>query len=252
MGNMYGIGFARVQNTDPDKPYYDLDPANVGKMVFSSQGRPIPTTERIKLGNYNPDWLAGINNTFSFKGVRLGFLFDIRQGGEVYSETQTVGREGGIIVETLQGRENGYYPQAAVQADPELLGAPKGTYVIGDGVVENPDGTFSKNEHRVLPRQWHSAWTGGRSIAEGVIYDASFVKLREVQLGYTFPDKIFGKLPFRSVSITFVGRNLALWTDVPHVDPEVMSYKEGTALPGIEYMSIPSSRSYGVNVSMKF
>ncbi len=252
MGDMYGIGFARVQNSDPSKPYYSANGQFVGEMVFDTQGRPVRTTERIKLGNYNPDWMAGISNTFTFKGFKVGVLFDMRYGGEVYSETQTVGREGGIIVETLEGRENGYYPQSSVATDPLLLNAPAGTYVIGDGVVSNGDGTFSVNERRVLPRQWHSAWTGGRSIAEGVIYDASFVKLRELQIGYAFPDKLFTKTPFRSVTIAFVGRNLALWTDVPHIDPEVMSYTGGTALPGIEYMSIPSSRSYGVNVGLKF
>ncbi len=252
MGDMYGIGFARVQNADPAKPYYDATGQFVGQMVFDAQGRPIRTTDRIKLGNYNPDWLAGINNSFQYKGIRLGFLVDIRQGGEVYSETQTVGREGGIIVETLEGRENGYYPQASVVNDPQLLNAPEGTYVIGEGVQQNGDGTFRVNDRRVLPRQWHTAWTGGRNIAEGVIYDASFVKLRELQLGYTIPDKVFGKTPFRSVTITLVGRNLALWTDVPHIDPEVMSFTGGTALPGIEYMSIPSSRSYGFNIGIKF
>lgn len=259
MGDMYGIGFVRVQNTDPDAPYYDPTGEFVGQMVYTSAnasgsggGRPIATTQRIKLGNYNPDWMAGIYNTFAYKGVKLGVLFDIRQGGKVYSETQTVGREGGIIIETLEGRENGYYPQASAQADPQLLNAPVGTYVIGEGVVQNENGSFSPNTGRVLPRQWHSAWTGGRSIAEGVIYDASFVKLREVQISYTLPDKIFKGTPFRSVSLALVGRNLALWTDVPHVDPEVMSYSGGTALPGIEYMSIPSSRSYGFNIGIRF
>jgi hypothetical protein len=252
MGDMYGIGFARVQSSDPSKPYYDASGQFTGQMVFNSQGRPIATTDRIKLGNYNPDWLAGITNTFSYKGVRLSFLLDVRHGGIVYSETQTVGREGGIIIETLQGRENGYYPQASVLADPQLLNAPVGTYVVGEGVVQNPDGTFRVNDIRVLPRQWHTAWTGGRRIAEGVVYDASFVKLREVQIGYTFSNKVFGNHRIQSVSIALVGRNLALWTDVPHIDPEVMSYTGGTALPGIEYMSIPSSRSIGFNLSLKF
>lgn len=252
MGDMYGIGFARVQNTDPSKPYYDASGEHVGQIVFSSTGRPIATTERIKLGNYNPDWLMGINNTFTYKGVKLGVLFDIRQGGKVYSFTQTVGREGGILIETLEGRENGYYPQDQVIADPQLLNAPEGTYVIGKGVVQNTDGSFSTNTTRLLPRQWHSAWTGGRAIAEGVMFDASFVKLREVQIGYTLPNKMLNKTPFRNVNIALVGRNLALWTDVPHIDPETMSYAGGTALPGIEYMAIPSSRSYGFNIDLKF
>ncbi len=238
MGDMYGIGFVRVQSTDKNAPYYDGTGKYTGQMVFNN-GRPIPTTQRIKLGNYNPDWLAGINNTFSYKNFRLSFLFDIRHGGKVYSETQTVGREGGIIVETLEGRADGYD-----------LTKP-GNGVIGQGVVLNTDGSFSPNTVKRTAREWHTAWTGGRSIAEGVMYDASFVKLREVQLGFTIPDKLFRGTPFRGATISLVGRNLALWTKVPHVDPEVMSYSGGTALPGIEYMSIPSSRSFGVNLSFK-
>ncbi len=239
MGDMYGIGFARVQNTDKNKPYYDASGQYVGEMVFSN-GRPVPTTERIKLGNYNPDWQAGVYNTFTYKGFKLGFLFDIRYGGKLYSETQTVGREGGIITETLEGRADGYDTTKA------------GNGVVGVGVVRNADGSFSPNAKKVTAREWHTAWTAGRSIAEGVIYDASFVKLREVQIGYALPKRLLEKTPFQQCAITFVGRNLLVWSDVPHVDPEVMSFTGGTALPGIEYMSIPSSRSYGVNLSLKF
>jgi TonB-linked SusC/RagA family outer membrane protein len=238
MGDMYGIGFARVQNADASKPYYDGSGQYVGQMVFNN-GRPVPTTNRIKLGNYNPDWLAGINNRFSYKGVQVSFLFDIRQGGEIYSETQTVGREGGIIIETLEGRADGY----------DL--AKPGNGVIGNGVIQVSPGVFKPNDVKRTAREWHTAWTGGRNIAEGVIYDASFVKLRELQFGYSLPDRWFGKTPFRGAVITLVGRNLFLWSDVPHIDPETMSYSGGTALPGIEYMAIPSTRSYGVNLSFK-
>jgi hypothetical protein len=83
------------------------------------------------------------------------------------------------------------------------------------------------------------------------MYDASFIKLRELQIGYTIPDKVWGKLPFRGDNISFVGRNLFLWDRVPHVDPENMSYSGGTALPGIEFMALPSARSYGFNIRVK-
>lgn len=240
MGSLFGIGFARVQNTNPAAPYYDASGKYTGQMVFASNGRPIRTTNRIYLGNYNPDWLMGLGNSFNFKGIKLSVLFDIRQGGKLYSETQTVGREGGIIIETLQGRANGY----------DLTQTGNG--VIGQGVVQNPDGTFTPNTTKVTAREWHTAWTGGRAIAEGVMFDASFIKLREVQLGYTFPDKWFVKTPFRAINLSLVGRNLLLWDKVPHVDPENMSYTGGTALPGIENMSMPTSRSYGINLSLKF
>lgn len=240
MGSMFGIGFARVQSTDKNAPYYDASGQYSGQMVFGTNGRPIRTTNRIYLGNYNPDWLLGIGNSFTFKGIKLSMLFDTRQGGKLYSETQTVGREGGIIIETLEGRANGYD-----------LSLP-GNGVIGQGVIQNSNGTFSPNTTKVAAREWHTAWTGGRNIAEGVMFDASFVKLREVQIGYSFPDKWFKKTPFRAVNLSLVGRNLMVWDNVPHIDPENMSYSGGTALPGIENMSMPTTRSYGLNLSFKF
>lgn len=240
MGDLYGIGFARAQNTNPTAPYYDASGKFVGQMVFdANNGRPIRTTNRIKLGNYNPDFLLGIMNGFNYKGVNLSFLFDIRSGGNLYSETQTVGREGGIIVESLEGRADGY----------DLTKAGNG--IVGKGAVF-VNGVAQENTRKVAAREWHTAWTGGRGIAEGVMYDASFVKLRELQMGYTIPDKFWGKLPLRSVNISLVGRNLLLWDKVPHIDPENMSYSGGTALPGIENMAIPSSRSYGINLNVKF
>ncbi|WP_207632726.1 SusC/RagA family TonB-linked outer membrane protein [Foetidibacter luteolus] len=239
MGDLYGIGFARVQSSDASAPYYDASGKFAGQMVFAANGRPVATTNVMKLGNYNPDWLMGIGNSFNYKGVRLSFLFDIRQGGELYSLTQTVGREGGIIAETLEGRADGYD-----------LSKP-GNGVIGQGVVQNNDGSFTENTTKLTAREWHTAWTAGRNIAEGVMYSASFVKLRELQIGYTISDKVFGKLPFKGVTVSLVGRNLLLWDNVPHVDPENMSYSGGTALPGIEYMSIPTTRSYGINLSFK-
>lgn len=239
MGDMYGIGFARVQNTDASAPYYDVKGEFTGKMVFDANGRPVRTVKRIKLGNYNPDWLMGISNRFNYKSFSISFLFDIRSGGELYSETQTVGREGGIIMETLEGRATGY----------DL--SQNGNGVIGAGVVASAGG-FVPNTKKVSAREWHSAYTGGRGIAEGVMYDASFVKLRELQVGFAIPVRILAKLPFTAASISLVGRNLWLKDNVPHVDPETMSYSGGTALPGIENMAIPSTRSMGVNLSLKF
>jgi len=238
MGDMYGIGFARVQNTNPAGAHYEASGKNVGQIVFSN-GRPVRTTDRIEMGNYNPDWLAGINNTLTYNNFKLSFLFDIRTGGEIYSHTQTVGREGGIMIETLEGRADGYD-----------LSKP-GNGVIGKGVML-VNGQYVENDVKRTAREWHTAYTAGRNIAEGVMFDASFVKLREFQVGYNFSPQVLKKSPFKSATLSIVGRNLALWSNVPHVDPEVMSFTGGTALPGIEHMSIPSSRSFGVNLSLKF
>lgn len=248
MGDIYGIGFERV-SSDPSSPYYDPTGKYVGQIVFNNVGKPLATTTQIKLGNYNPDFLAGLQNNFSFKGIQLGILFDIRSGGEIYSHTQTVGREGGIIAETLEGRENGYY---ANSSDPLMLNAPAGTYVVGEGVVRNADGSFSPNTRRLTAREWHTSITLGRRLVEGMVYDASFVKLRELRLGFNVPSKMLGKLPVRDLSFSVVGRNLALWTDVPHVDPETASTSGGTIIPGVESVALPSTRSIGFNLNFKF
>lgn len=238
MGDMYGIGFQRV-SADPNSPYYDPTGQFVGQVVYS-QGKPVATSSLVKLGNYNPDWLGGISNTFTFKGVTLGVLFDIRSGGEVYSHTQTVGREGGQISETLEGRADGYDLNVT------------GNGVIGEGVVKNADGTFSANNVKLSAREWHSSYTLGRRLIEGVIYDASFVKLREARIGYTFPNRMWGKAPIRDLSISIVGRNLALWTEVPHIDPETSSTSGGTVIPGVESVALPSTRSWGFNLNCRF
>lgn len=243
MGDMYGIGFQRV-SADPLNDYYDPTGQYVGQVIYNSEGKPLATPTTIKLGNYNPDWLAGIYNTLSYKGLTFGFLFDIRQGGEIYSHTQTVGREGGTLTETLEGRADGYD-----------LSVP-GNGVIGEGVVAVTNGEgkvtgFSPNTTKLGAREWHTSVTLGRRLIEGMIYDASFVKLREVKLGYTLPNKILKGIPIRDVTVSFVGRNLALWTDVPHVDPETASTDGRTIIPGVESVAIPSTRSYGFNLNFK-
>lgn len=243
MGDMYGIGYLRVSG-DPASPYYDPTGEHVGEVIYNTQGKPLPTVTTIKLGNYNPDWLAGVYNNLKFKGLSFGFLFDIRQGGEVYSQTQTVGREGGIISETLEGRPNGY----------DLTLPENG--VVGPGVVAVTDGggnitSFTPNATKLSAREWHSSITLGRRIKEPMVYDASFVKLREVKFGYTLPNAIMRGLPFRDVNISLVGRNLMVWTEVPHIDPETASSAGGTIIPGVESVAIPSARSYGFNLSFK-
>ncbi len=237
MGDMYGIGYQRV-SADKNSPYYDPTGQFVGQIVYN-QGKPVATPNLIKLGNYNPDWLGGIYNTFTFKGVSLGVLFDIRSGGEVYSHTQVVGREGGQIVETLEGRADGYDLNV------------EGNGVIGDGVVQTADG-FTPNTVKLSAREWHTSYTLGRRLIEGAIYDASFVKLRETRIGYTFPNRIWGKTNLRDLSVNIVGRNLALWTKVPHIDPETSSTAGGTVIPGVESVALPSTRSWGINLNCRF
>lgn len=230
MGNIYGAGFSRVE--DPASEYF-------GEIIHTTTGTPI-TNPTLKLqGNYNPDWMLGLQNNLNYKGFNLGFLFDFRYGGIVVSRTKTIGSTSGQLEETLFGRENGY----------DL--AAEGNGIISPGVIKNADGSFSPNTVKISSRNWHNRYYE-RNNVEAALYDATFLKLREVTIGYTIPRSILGKLPIQDVKISLVGRNLALWTENPHFDPETMAMGGGTLIPGVEDMSFPSTRSYGFNLNVKF
>jgi TonB-linked SusC/RagA family outer membrane protein len=178
------------------------------------------------LGNYTPDWIGGISNEFSYKGVSMSFLIDMRKGGDLYSMTTTWGRYAGILEETLIGREGG---------------------IVGDGVMMADDGTYVPN-NVVVDAETYNKAAYVNDIAAGSIFDGTFVKLREIKLGYTF--KKIGNTPFKDVNISLVGRNLAiLYTTVPHIDPET-AFSNGN-LQGLEFGQLPSTRSYGFSVSFK-
>lgn len=220
MGDIYGAVFQRHE----------------GQIVYSETGFPLRTSDIEKIGNYNPDWMLGINNTLSFKGFNLGVLLDIRQGGVIVSQTTWIGRNAGQLEGTVLGRENG---------------------MVGDGVIvtqrdESGNITAVRPNDVVVPsRDWNYQYFRRENNVEAAAWDASFTKLREVRFGYTFPNTLFGSTPFRDVSLSVVGRNVALWTQNPHFDPENMSMSGGTLVPGVENMAYPTPRSIGFNLNFK-
>ncbi len=230
MGNIYGAGFARVE--DPASEYF-------GQIIHTTTGTPI-TNPTLKLqGNYNPDWMLGLQNSLNYKGISLGFLFDFRYGGIVVSRTKTIGSTSGQLAETLYGRENGYDLKV------------EGNGITSPGVIKNADGTFKTNDVLITSRNWHNRYYE-RNNVEAAKYDATYLKLREVALSYTLPRSVLGRMPIQDVKISLVGRNLALWTENPHFDPETMAMGGGTLLPGVEDMALPSARSIGFNLNVKF
>ncbi len=230
MGAIYGRGLLRV--SDPESPYF-------GQPVNSASGIPLHGTELTYQGNYNPDWIAGIQNKLSYKGLNFSFLFDVRQGGIVVSRTKTIGSTSGQLEETLVGRENW---------DPMNGYNLPGNGIIAEGVKQIADGVYEPNDVRISARDWNNRYYNRGNI-EVAKYDASFVKLREVRLGYSLPNRLMGNLPFRNINFSLVGRNLLLWTENPHFDPETLSMSGGTLQPGVENMAYPSTRSYGFNLS---
>ena len=206
-----------------------FDRAPDGRLIIDPRdGRPILGTELEVVGEPQPDWIGGVLNTFEYKGINLSVLVDIRKGGEVYSLTEAHLRNNGISEETLFGREG----------------------LVVDGVIDNGDGTFTEN---TIPISAETFWQDGGLFAnaERGLFDASFIKLREVSLTYSLPQSLISKTPFGNVQIGAVGRNLLIDTKTPNIDPEVNLFGNTNA-QGYEYAQQPSTRSYGFNLRFTF
>lgn len=226
LGEMYGTGFKKVEVDGKTRTVYEA-------------GLPVQDSELRKLGNYNPDFILGISNSFRYKNFKMNVVFDWRSGGEIVSRFYSIASRTGVLDHTLLGR--------APKAD--------GTFedgVVGDGVKWDASANkYVENDVKVSSQTYHKA-TYRRVNEESAVFDASFVKLREVSLSYTMPKKWLNKLPINDLTFSIIGRNLALWTEQDYVDPETGSYENEKFMPGVEEMSYPSTRSIGFNVSFKF
>ena len=211
-GDLYGYDYLRDPNGN----------------IINRNGVPVQGNLKV-LGNYQPDWTGGISGNLSFYNFTLNFLVDFHMGGEIYSMTTTWGRYSGVLDETLLGREGG---------------------IVGIGVKEVKDATgkvtgYVPNDVVVTAEAYnHGAFQN--TIQAGSVFDASYIKLREVRLAYTFK---FTKA-IKELSIALVGRNLALlYSKVPHIDPET-SFGNSN-LQGLEYGQMPSTRSLGFTIAVK-
>lgn len=227
---VYGQKFTRVM--DESSPHY-------GKIIVDSSGEPKVNSGQEYFGSYAPDFQMGFSNKFNYKNFDFSFLFEWRQGGKIRSLTESIGWRAGNLIETLQGRENGYD-----MSDPA-------NGLVFEGVIDNGDGTYRNNDIKITPqRYWRQI--GYKSRAEGTMHDATFVKLREVKLAYKIPNKFAKKLALAEAKVALVGSNLLLFaTDSQHFDPEAIS-GGGNMVPGVENLANPSSRSFGFNVNLKF
>lgn len=224
-GVIYGTSFLRVK--DPNSPDY-------GKLLLTADGLPQVDPERVVLGSQQPSALMGITNNFSFKGFNLGFQFDGRFGGKIFSQTNQAMQYAGTADVTAP---NGQRPN-----------------MILDGVIDNGDGTYSANTKEITAQQyWQTvAGTGNLGIIEANIYDATNVRLRYITLSYDLPKKLLGKTPFQKIQIGATMNNVWLITShLNGVDPEAV-YATGTNALGFENAAPPTTRSFLFNLNVSF
>lgn len=199
-----------------------------GNIILNAEGKPLASSEKVFLGNAQPEWIGGITNTLIYKNVSLRFLIDARIGGQVFAGTLAAIDGAGVSKRTLQYRENG---------------------VVLDGVVEAKDGTFSKNTKSITAGEYWGSYSG---IASNYIYDQTNIRLRELSLSYKLPKNILKNTFIREASIGLVGRNLLfIAKDLDDFDPEASLGTSNNA-QGILYYNLPTARTIGVNLSIKF
>ncbi len=233
----------------------DFQKTDAGEVIHGANGLPLYTENKVVLGKGVPDWTAGLNNRFTYKGLTLQFLLDIKQGMDVYSMTNSVAAGKGLLDVTTEGRDAFNAARAAAEAgDPNFSVSnwtPTAGYVsegvVNTGTAENP--VYAENNTPVNPQTY---WTSlFNNTPAPFIYDASYVKLREVSLGYEFPQKVIRAMKISSLNLSVFGRNLLTFTnDLPNIDPESM-YTAGNG-QGFEYGSLPSRKSYGLNLKVTF
>ncbi len=191
-----------------------------GNILVDSSGFPI-LQEGKNLGHVEPDWTGGISTNITYKGFYISALADMRMGGYMMNATEQLLDFYGVSEKTLD----------------------RGTNFVFQGVNEN--GT-ANNVQLTKNRSWYGFISG---VDEEYVYKNDWVKLREVTLGYSFKPSGFDNV--RNMSIGLYGRNLYIWSKIPHVDPESSSFGTGNA-QGVSRFAFPTTRSFGLNVKITF
>ncbi len=198
-----------------------------GHIVVGDDGLPIRDATQRALGNYNPDWVGGISNTFTYKRMSFSFSIDGQMGGQVYSVTKWFGQYSGVLANTLAGRE----------IDWDNPG-----YIVPNAVYGNgqPDTT-----HVLAQDYWHNTFYA----QEPGIFDATYFKLREARLAFALPPSVTRFLGFSDATFAVVGRNLMLWAKQPTIDPETAF--DTSNRQGVENGQLPTARSIGFTMSVR-
>ncbi|GAB2600865.1 SusC/RagA family TonB-linked outer membrane protein [Spirosoma areae] len=237
-GEPYGVIVStanpRVQTTDPNGANYDPTGQFAGQIVINpTTGQFAPGVAGQVISNPNPDYTLGINNSFSFKGLTLSALVDIRQGGQLFSFSAADYRTAGSIYVTGIDRDQ-----------PRIL--------PGVIPITSTDGKVTGYRPNNIQLSSQAYWAGlGGLASEGAVFDATNYRLREVSLSYTLPKSLLNKTPFGAISVGVSGRNLYFYAPGYFSDPEVNTQGAGN-IQGLDLNGPPNTRNYGVNVRLTF
>ncbi len=199
-----------------------------GRIVHDAGGRPLRSNTQVAFGSAIPAWVGGITNSFTYKGISLSFLIDFKLGHKLISGTNHNVWRHGLHKGTLPGRAE--------------------NYVIGEGV--NQQGEV--NTARTTSAQAYYETVRALRISEGFVYNAGFWKLRQIMVGYDLAQFLPSKLFIKGLRVNLVANNVAIlkkWVD--NLDPESFGFSSDN-LTGLESTGLPTTRSMGFNLNVKF
>jgi outer membrane receptor protein involved in Fe transport len=235
-----GMSYGTIYTTD-----YRRD--NQGRKMIDDKGFAVKGDYQA-MGDINPDWIGGLSNSFTYKNLLLSFLIDIRKGGDVYSIGKAYRCLFGTSELTLEGRKEWYATH-----DPDYQYSVPLPGVTPDGYIESGinENTGKENTVPVDPLyRWYNIWA--KEIGTEWMMDGTNARMREIQLGYALPSALLSKTPLDDITISVVGRNLFFFYNaMKDIDPE-SSYSSGNTGGGFEHNSIPSTRSFGFNLKVRF
>ena len=253
-------------NAVPGQPYgtirgSDFVYDNDGNKLINASGYYVKTpNSNYIIGDFQPDWTGGIQNTLAYKNLSLGFLIDIQKGGDIFSLDSWYGRATGIYASSVGDNNLGNPVRDAVVRNEDGTYAANSGGVLLDGVqgqvTFNPDGSYqvtntSPNTVRADASTYANPYGYARAPSAEHVYDAGFVKLREANVTYTFGDKILDSTPFTSGSIALIGRNLwIIDKNIPYSDPEA-GLSSGN-VQGYQSGAYPTMREIGASVKLNF
>ena len=224
-GDIYGTRLLRVE--DATSPYF-------GELLLNASGLPQRDAEIVKLGNQQAKGLLGITNALNYKNFGLSFLFDARFGGEIFSASNVGLQRFGTAAVTAP---NGERPEFVVE-----------------GVTLDAGGAPVKNVHSVTQQQyWNTLATlNNLGVGEAYLYDATNIRLRNIQLSYDLPGGLLSKTPIQRANVSLSCNNV--WMIESHldgIDPESV-FATGTNAVGFEGGAFPTMRSFLFSLSISF
>lgn len=225
-GEIYGSRFLRV--TDPESEFF-------GDLLLDAEGRPQEGEQGVRLGNQQASGLLGITNMFQYKGFGLAFLVDARLGGKIFSGTLADMQANGTAAMTAPAGQ-------------------REAFLVEGAVYDEASESYKANTTTVSPQRYWAAvaGVGNMGITEANLYDASSVRLRNLQISYTLPDRFIAGTAIKRAKIGVTCNNVWLISSHMHgLDPESV-YATGTNAIGFENGSAPTTRTFLFNLTVDF